>query len=128
MKPGPGQDQPDQLIAGVLDSLRGAREFLLDPSPQNIDCCRMIMGQCAERMAGLVQCPQLASYAGENFANSIRLVRDELSTIAGLLTSAATFRRDLLRAMRGAVQAAIPIDNPSQKHPAAKVRRVHVLC
>ncbi|HTA44380.1 MAG TPA: hypothetical protein VK789_18150 [Bryobacteraceae bacterium] len=116
----PDQASPEQAIAGILDSLRRAREFLLDPSPQNIDCCGMMLGQCANRMAGLLGNPELTS----GTENSMALVRTELNAIAGLLASAATFRRDLLKVMRAAASPlAIPGDTTSQK-----AQRVHVLC
>ena len=115
------QASPQRVIAEILDSLRRSREFLLDPNPQNIDCCGMMMGQCANRMARLLDAPGLTP----RMENSMVLVRTELNAIAGLLSSAATFRRDLLKVMRA---AAGPIAVPADTIPSEKAQRVHVLC
>lgn len=108
----------EREIAEILESLRRSREFLLDPSPQNIDCCGMMAGHCATRMARLLETPELASGAGK----SLDLVRGEINAISALLTSAASFRRELLSVMRAAAPSSA-IQNP----PSEKAQSVHVL-
>ena len=126
---------PHQSIADVLESLQTSRELLLDPSPQNIDYCRMVMGQCTERLTELTQDPEFAARASDIFAADVRRIRIELASISGLLTAAAAFRRGMLQAMRSATVSAatapsrvtfapiIPIDTTVEK-----ARRVHMLC
>jgi hypothetical protein len=126
MTPGLNQDRvhatPEAAIAEVLDTLERAREFLLDPNPQNIDCCRVTMAQCAERMAEVAHDPNLASLTEERLMASMKPVQDELRRISALLGSAAAFHRDVLQVMRGASPApVIPMDAHVEK-----VRRVHV--
>lgn len=133
MRPGVDPESPDtaRLIAEMLASLRRSRDFLLDPTPQNIDCCRMILGRCADQLGPLAGNPTIAARAARDNASSFQLARKELSSIAGLLGSAATFRRDLLQAMRAAADIpAIVIDASAQHHPPQdpeKVQRLHVL-
>jgi hypothetical protein len=117
------ETNPDQLIADSLESLRQCRLLLLDPSPQSIDYCRIVMAQCTERIEGLIRDPNLVLSTNGAFTSSLRLIRRELGAIAGLLESAAAFRRDMLRVTCGATPApVVPIDAPG-----IKARRVHVL-
>lgn len=121
MKPG-----VERAAVNVLDLLRRAREFLLDPTPQNIDCCRILMARCAEDMTGMARDPELASGHGEGFKAIIRQVQNELGAIAELLASAARFRRDALKIMRAAAKSLDAVEKPAEKIPG-KVHRVHVL-
>lgn len=117
----PDTASAEQAIAGVVESLCRARQFLLDPSPRNIDCSRILMAQCAGQLASVIECSRSG---GESLRESIGLVRRELGTIASLLASAASYRRGLLNAMRAAAGAEMMVsDNGSEK-----VQRVHVLC
>ena len=129
---------PDQSIADVLESLQRSRELLLDPSPQNIDYCRMVMGQCTERLTEFTQDPEFAAHSSDIFVADVRRIRMELASIAGLLTAAAAFRRGMLQAMRSATVIAAPaMPAISRATPAPvipidtageKARRVHILC
>lgn len=115
---------PEQSIASVLDSLRRARVFLLDPGPRNIDCCRMIMAQCAEQTRDLIRNAAILRSAGRDFRESIELMRKELGVITALLASAAGYRRGMLQAMRAAAGPAAELPG----NCAEKAQRVHVLC
>jgi hypothetical protein len=114
---------PDRLIADSLDSLKRSRLLLLDPNPQSIDYCRIVMTQCTATIEGLIRDPNQLSTASPAFTTSLKLVRKELGAIAGLLDSAAAFRRDMLKVTCEATPTpAIPIDASG-----TKARRVHVL-
>ncbi|HXJ41515.1 MAG TPA: hypothetical protein VNH18_19710 [Bryobacteraceae bacterium] len=118
--PPPAEPNPDRLILNVLDSLKRARALLLDPAPQNIDCCRMIVAQCVHGMTELVNDtrPETRGHS----ITSVRLVRDELHSIAALLESAADFRRDILRVMTAAAPApVIPMGTPGKKAPGVQL-------
>ena len=131
---------PDQSIADVLESLSQSRALLLDPSPQNIDHCQVMMGQCAERLAEFVQDPDFAARAGDRFIADVHKVRSELASLSGLLNAAAAFRRDMLTAMRNAADSVTPCIAPritpgvvtAGVIPAdasgKKAHRVHILC
>ena len=120
----PDRANPEQEIAQILETLRRSREFLLDPSPQNIDYCGMMASQCATRMARLLEKPELAMGAGK----SLDLVRSEINAITDLLASAATFRRNLLGVMHAAALPITTTANPSLEEASEKARSVHVLC
>lgn len=124
----PQQPNRETVVAEVLDLLRRSREFLLDPTPQNVDCCRMIMAQCAGRLEGIAHDPESNPQAREAFAASIHLVREELRRIAGLLAAAARFRHDLVEVMRVAEPAPAIPSEPLEAEAPEKARRVQVLC
>jgi hypothetical protein len=118
----PGTD-PHPVIAGVLDTLRQARKLLLDPSPRNIDACRVAVFQCVHKVVTVMESDR-ADWQKEALTNLLLDMRAELSAIAGLLDSAAAFRRNMLKAAPAATRIlAIDID------PAATqtVPRVHML-
>jgi hypothetical protein len=127
---------PDQVIAGVVDSLRQSRALLHDPSPRNIDRCRLVITQCAHKVGKLLEGDR-AAWKGLDLKNSLLLVRGELSAIAKLLDSAAVFRRDMLKVISGATRLhaveAVEMDTAAldlrdqDQHDQQKVRRVHVL-
>lgn len=77
------------------------------------------MAQCAEQMAVVAQDPRQVC------ADSIHQVREQIASIASLLSSAAAFHRDLLQAMRSvACSTVVTAEIPSEE----RVRRLHVLC
>ena len=122
--PSPGAPDPNQVIAGVLDSLRQSRALLLDPCPQNIDCCRAAIAQCVNKVGTLMEGDR-GAWKSRDLKVSLLQVRGELSAIAALLDSAAAFRRDMLKVISGATHRphVIEIDTI----PDQKARRVHVL-
>jgi hypothetical protein len=118
----PGTD-PSPVIAGVLDTLRQARSLLLDPSPQNIDVCRLSVFQCVHKLVAAMEGDR-SDWQKKELTNLLLDMRSELSSISDLLDSAAAFRRNMLhRAPHSTRDLAADID------PAATqtVRRVHVL-
>jgi hypothetical protein len=116
------KESPNQVMAGVLSSLRQSRALLLDPSPQNIDCCRMAVSQCVQKVGHLVASDR-ATWNARELQPSLLLVQTELTAIAGLLDSAAVFRRDMMRTISVAsLPKVVEIDSAPQK-----VRHVHVL-
>jgi hypothetical protein len=134
--PDPGVSAPDQVIAGVLDSLRQSRALLLDPCPRNIDRCRLAITQSVHKVGKLLEGdgPDWKSPGWKSLAlkNSLVLVRGELSAIAKLLDSAAVFRRDMLKVISSATRLhAVEMDTAPHQHDQdqhdQKVRRVHVL-
>jgi hypothetical protein len=140
--PDPGVSAPDQVIAGVLDSLRQSRALLLDPCPRNIDRCRLAITQSVHKIGKLLEGDGPAwkspAWKSLDLKNSLVLVRGELSAIAKLLDSAAVFRRDMLKVISGATRlhavehraemdtAAFDLRDQDQRGQQ-KVRRVHVL-
>jgi hypothetical protein len=119
---------PDQSIAQVLEKLKQARRLLLDPSPQNVDCCQALVYQCFEQAASLLKDPHVRSLATESLISQIRAIQEELNSIARLLDSAATFRRDLLRV----ISKVTPAETATEPAEAAvngageeKARRLH---
>jgi hypothetical protein len=119
----------DRLIVHVLDSLKRARRLLLDPSPQNLDCCQALVSQCVEQIAGLSKDRGVKVHATQRLTSQVRQIQQELNSIARLLDSAAAFRRDLLRVISKATQGATA---PEQTGIAQidteeeKARRLHV--
>jgi hypothetical protein len=126
MTPGSYASAPDpnQVIAGVLDSLRQSRTLLLDPCPQNIDCCRVAIAQCVNKVGNLMEGDR-AAWNGRDLKASLLQVRGELGAIAKLLDSAAAFRRDMLKVISGASRRSHVIEIDAI--PDEKARRVHVL-
>jgi hypothetical protein len=120
MTPG---DDPSQAIARVLDTLRQSRALLLDPCPGNIDRCRAAIAHCVPTVANLAQTDRGRLNIGET-RDGLLLVRRELGAIAGLLDSAAVFRRGMLKAISDATRPKVA----EVETPAQKVRHVHVLC
>jgi hypothetical protein len=92
---------PDQVIAGVLESLRQSRALLLDPCPRNIDRCRLAITQSVHKIGKLLEGDR-AAWKSLDLKRSLVLVRGELSAIAKLLDSAAVFRRELLKVISSA--------------------------
>jgi hypothetical protein len=122
---------PDQVIAGVLDSLRQSRVLLHDPCPRNIDRCRMVITQCVHKISKIIEGDR-AAWKSAGLKDSLLQVRGELSAIARLLDSAAVFRRDMLRVISGATRPHVvelgAAAAPDQHDPHdQKARRVHVL-
>jgi hypothetical protein len=118
----PGTD-PSPVIAGVLDTLRQARSLLLDPSPRNIDACRLSIFQCVHKLVTAMEGDR-ADWPKKELTNLLLEMRSELSAISDLLDSAATFRRNMLiHAPRSTRTLAMDID------PAVTqtVGHVHVL-
>jgi hypothetical protein len=114
---------PDQVIAGVLESLRQSRALLLDPCPRNIDRCRLVITQSVHKVGRLLEGDR-AAWKNPGLKDSLLQVRGELSAIAKLLDSAAVFRRDMLKVISGATRPhVVEIDAVSDQ----KVRRVHIL-
>jgi hypothetical protein len=115
-------DNPRQVIAGVLDTLRQSRAMLLDPSPRNIDRCRAALASCIDAIKPIVEA-DCAGWSSRELEESLLLMRGELSAIMRLLDSAAVFRRNMLKVVSDATpRNVIAIDaNPH------KVRHVHVL-
>jgi hypothetical protein len=114
---------PDQVIAGVLDSLRQSRVLLLDPCPRNIDRCRLAITQAVHKVGKLIEGDRSA-WKSPDLRDSLLLVRGELSAISKLLDSAAAFRRDMLKAISVAtLPHVVEIDAVSDQ----KARRVHIL-
>jgi hypothetical protein len=128
---------PNRVIAGVLDSLRQSRGLLLDPSPRNVDCCRVAVAQCTQTVGKLAA--DRAGWDRGQLTASLLLVRCELGAITELLDSAAVFRRDMLKAISDASRHAapialaarsdqfMPIDSHANQSADQKVPRVHVL-
>jgi hypothetical protein len=120
---GTNPGSPDQVIAGVLDSLRQSRVLLHDPCPRNIDRCRLVITQCVHRVGKLLEGDR-STWNSPTLKASLVQVRGELSAIAKLLDSAAAFRRDMLKVISGATRPqVVKID----AIPDQKARRVHVL-
>jgi hypothetical protein len=115
---------PNQVIAGVLDSLRQSRGLLLDPCPQNIDSCRVAIAHCVSKVGILIEGDR-AAWKNPDLKTSLLQVRAELGAIAKLLDSAAAFRRDMLTAISGATRRPPIVEIDSV--PDQKARRVHVL-
>lgn len=115
-------DNPNQVIAGVLDTLRQSRAMLLDPSPRNIDSCRVAVAGCIARVSRLAETDR-ANWNSPALRDSLQLMQRELNGITALLDSAARFRRDMLKTISEATPSpVISIDAGSDK-----VRHVHVL-
>ncbi len=118
----PGTD-PSPVIAGVLETLRQARRLLLDPSPQNIDVCRLSIFQCVHKLVTAMEGDRSA-WPKTELTNLLLDMRSELSAIADLLDSAAAFRRNMLiHVPRSTRTLAIDID-PSATQT---VSRLHML-
>ena len=116
-------DNPNEVITGVLDSLRQSRTLLFDPCPRNIDLCRLTVAQCTRKIAKLLEGDRAGWNRGE-LMTSLLLVRGELSAITKLLDSAAAFRRDMLKVISAATRPhVVEFDAATDQ----KVRRVHVL-
>jgi len=114
---------PNKAIAGVLDTLRRSRKFLLDPTPRNVDLCSAVLSQCVQKIVNLMEGDHLACDY-DKLRLSLLNVRAETSAIAGLLDSAAAFRRDMLRA-----ESIAPHQPPIVIETAAArtVFRLHIL-
>jgi hypothetical protein len=116
-------DNPNQVIAGVLDSLRQSRTLLFDPCPRNIDLCRLAVAHCTRKIAKLLEGDR-GGWNRRDLVASLLLVRGELGAITKLLDSAAAFRRDMLKVISEATRPnVVEIDAAADQ----KVRRVHVL-
>jgi hypothetical protein len=118
----PGSD-PSPVIAGVLDTLRQARSLLRDPSPQNIDVCRLSVFQCVHKLVTAMEGDR-SDWQKTELTNLLLDMRSELSAISDLLDSAAAFRRNMLHAApRSTHTLAIDVDPGATQ----TVRLVHVL-
>lgn len=118
----PGID-PNPVVAGVLDTLRRSRALLLDPTPRNVDVCRLAVFQCVHKLSAAMEADRSDRH-NEALPKLLLDIRAELGTLAHLLDSAAAFRRNTLgKAPAADRHAAIDTD------PAASqtVRRVHLL-
>ena len=112
--------QSADLIPTLRESLRRCRLLLLDPTPQNIDICRTILGDCAHHIRDFLSSNSLETTTRE-FAAGIEQVRNDLKWIAGLLDAAASFRREML----GAIS---PRESTAQvEEHVVKAQHVHVL-
>lgn len=114
---------PAEIIAAVLDTLRQSRNLLLDPSPRNIDWCRIAVSQCAHKIAGLMQRDR-AQWDKNELSHALLRIRSELRAIANLLDSAAAYRRGMLSALSAANRPPVADLGPGT---AQTVRGVHVL-
>lgn len=114
---------PTEVIAAVVDTLRRSRSLLLDPSPRNIDWCRIAVSQCAHKIAGIMQGDR-SQWDKNELSPALLRIRSELSAIANLLDSAAAYRRGMLSALSAANRPHLPDSDASE---AETVRSVHVL-
>lgn len=89
---------PNEVIAGVLDALRQSRSLLIDPSPRNIDWCRVAISQCIHKIGGLMQADR-SQWNKHELSDAVVQIRGELTAIAKLLDSAAAYRRGMLSAL-----------------------------
>ena len=92
---------PTEVITGVVDSLRQSRELLLDPSPRNVDCCRVAIAQCIQKVAGLMEGDR-SRWNKHELRPPLLQIRGELGALSNLLNSAAAFRRGMLTAVSAA--------------------------
>lgn len=114
---------PGTVVAGVLDSLRQSRTLLLDPSPQNIDWCRMAISQSAQRIADLINGDR-SRWNQQELTRSLLKIRSELNSISKLLDSAAAFRRNRMKGISGKTPVqAVEYDAEADE----MVRHVHIL-
>lgn len=120
MSPGSG---PREVIEAVLHALRRSRDLLLDPSPGNIDCCRIAMSQCISPVSGLMQSDR-SQWNGPELRQCLLQIRAELRAISNLLDSAAAFRRGMLTAICAADRSHV---TPPDSGEVQTVRGVHVL-
>jgi len=115
-------DDPNQAIAGILETLRQSRAILLDPSPQNIDRCSSALAGCIQKIGGIIEADR-SPQDNRDLRRSLLRVHGELNAITGLLDSAAAFRRDMLKAITEATPSnVVRIDAAPNR-----VRHVHVL-
>jgi hypothetical protein len=127
MTSGANPGSPDQVIAGVLDSLRQSRVLLHDPCPRNIDRCRLVITQCVHKVGKLLE-GERAARKSSDLKRSLLLVRGELGAIAKLLDSAAVFRRDMLKVISNATRPhMVEPDAATPEQRDQKACRVHVL-
>jgi len=118
----PGAD-PNAIAAGVLDTLGRSRALLLDPSPRNIDWCRLAISQSVQKIAGLMQGDR-SRWNNNELRDSLLQIRAELSGISKLLDSAAALRRDRLKGISATTPShVVEFDSEAVE----TVRRVHVL-
>lgn len=118
----PGTD-PITVVAGVLAVLRQSRALLLDPSPRNIDCCRVAISQSVHRIVDLMQGDR-SQWNKKELSESLQQVRGELGGISNLLDSAAALHRNRLKGISASTPSpVVEFDGDAVE----TVRRVHIL-
>lgn len=86
------QNATTAAVSGILDSLRRSRALLLDPEPRNVDWCALSISQCVQKLDDIAR-GDPAGWNRQELGGLLLEIRRELSAIAGLLDSAAAFRR-----------------------------------